>query len=132
MTTYTQKHKEYYLKNRERILSLRAERERLWMLTPKGKFSVQKRKAKSRGIDWYLTFDQWWDIWEKSGQWDRRGDKAGQYCMSRFNDTGPYIENNVYINEFSNNTLESYQRLGVDEAGRFQSTLVARYRDLNG
>lgn len=103
---------------------MRAERERKWMLTPKGKFSVQKRKAKQRGIPWELSFEQWWGIWEQSGKWDLRGDTSGMYCMSRREDTGPYSVTNVYINKFGENTKESYDRLGINACGRFNPKVI--------
>lgn len=121
MTTYTAKHKTYYEANKERICAKRKLRERQWLSTPRGKFSVQKRKAKRRGIVWELSFDDWWSIWQESDRWDERGDRVGMYCMSRKEDTGPYAVGNVFINEFGNNTLESYQRYGVNELGRFNT-----------
>ena len=63
----------------------------------KHKYNCQKSKAKHRGIDFELTFDQWWNIWERSGKWDQRGYKKGQYVMSRKNDIGPYAIDNVFI-----------------------------------
>lgn len=36
MTTYTEKHREYYLKNRERIIAWQREKEKEWLKTPKG------------------------------------------------------------------------------------------------
>lgn len=63
----------------------------------KNKYSCQKSKAKHRGIDFLLTFDQWWSIWEQSGKWDFRGARKGQYVMSRKNDTGAYEVGNVFI-----------------------------------
>lgn len=110
MTTYSDSHRQYYLRNREKILSQRLERERAWCATPKGQFSVQKRKAKQRGIDWELSFDEWWTIWQESGHWEQRGDHRGKYCMSRRGDVGPYSKENVYINEFSENTREIWMR----------------------
>lgn len=118
MTTYTEKHREYYLKNKSRILSLRKEREEKWLQTPKGMFSVQKRKAKQRGISWQLSYDDWWNIWQESGKWDSRG--VGGYVMCRYFDTGPYSMDNVRIDTFQNNSLENYQIMGVDGNGRFQ------------
>ena len=109
MSTYSASHREYYLKNRERILSLRKEREQKWMATPKGQYSVQKRKAKQRKIEWQLSFDDWWNIWQESGKWNERGDCRGKYCMSRQGDVGPYSIENVYINEFGNNTREYHE-----------------------
>ena len=120
MSTYTDKHREYYERNKARILSLRLERERKWIATPKGQFSIQKRKAKQRKIEWQLSFDEWWNIWQESGHWEERGAERGKYCMSRKNDIGPYAVGNVYINLFEMNNKEVYLRNGIDSLGRFQ------------
>jgi len=65
--------------------------------TPKGVFGVQRANAKRRGIEWKLTFEEWWEIWEKSGKWEQRGRHAEQYCMGRRWDTGAYEKGNVAI-----------------------------------
>jgi len=52
---------------------------------PKQAFQVQRSSAKWRDIEWFLTFEEWWDIWEKSGKWTERGRGINQYCMARFN-----------------------------------------------
>ena len=119
MSTYTDKHREYYEKNKERIKQQRKEYEKVWITTPRGQFSIQKRKAKQRKIEWLLSFDEWWEIWQGSGKWEERGDSRGKYCMSRHGDQGPYSVENVYINQFELNTKESYERNGIDLLGRF-------------
>jgi len=69
------------------------------------KYHCQKSKAKQRGISFELTFDEWWDIWQKSGKWEQRGCSEGGYVMSRFNDEGPYALNNVIIQtKYANDT----------------------------
>lgn len=118
MSTYTEKHREYYLRNKSRILSLRKEREQSWLKTPKGMFSVQKRKAKQRGIIWELSFGEWWDVWEKSNKWNDRG--IDGYVMCRYGDTGPYSLENVRIDTFKNNSFENYSIMGIDGKGRFK------------
>jgi len=60
-------------------------------------YDAQKKQAKDRGIRFLLTFDQWSDIWEKSGRWHKRGCHRGQYVMSRPGDKGPYASWNVQI-----------------------------------
>ncbi len=64
-------------------------------------YMTHKRNAKKRNIDFFLTFDEWLDIWTRSGKLDMRGRKKGQYCMARIGDIGPYAIGNVYI-ELSN------------------------------
>lgn len=117
MSTYTDKHKAYYQKNKERILSLRKEREVAWLATPKGKYSVQKRKAKQRKIEWEFTFYTWLDFW--GPLFDQRGDEAGKLCMCRKHDIGPYSPENCYIAKFEDNTKEVYLRNGINHLGQF-------------
>jgi hypothetical protein len=63
----------------------------------KNKFNVHKSGAKSRNISFNFTFDEWLNFWIESGHWEERGNKKGQYVMSRKNDIGPYELGNVYI-----------------------------------
>ena len=62
-------------------------------------------------IEFRLTFDQWIDIWLTSGHWHERGNKCGQYVMSRFNDLGHYELDNVEIKTVEENHLEHSQTL---------------------
>ena len=55
------------------------------------------RAVHTRGLEWKLTFDEWWDIWEQSGQWEHRGRTKDKYVMSRRNDVGAYEVGNVFI-----------------------------------
>lgn len=65
--------------------------------TPRGKFRQQKANAKRRGIAWEITFEEWFNLWEKSGHWNNRGAHAAGYVMSRHGDVGPYKIGNVAI-----------------------------------
>jgi len=57
-------------------------------------------------IEMKLSFEQWLDIWVKSGKWDYRGRKSGQYVMSRMDDIGHYELGNVEIKLHSENLSE--------------------------
>lgn len=70
------------------------------------KYWIQKSGAKRRGVPFLLTFHEWFKIWNDSGKWEERGSVRGKYCMSRFNDLGPYVVGNVYIQTFGQNTSE--------------------------
>lgn len=70
--------------------------------TPIFKYHVQKNGAKRRGIGFYLTFEEWWGIWEPF--WNMRGVNRESLVMCRKNDTGPYQVGNVYIDTYSNNS----------------------------
>jgi hypothetical protein len=63
----------------------------------KQRYNEQKYRAKSRGIDFPITFAEWCEIWQQSGNWEQRGRRKGQCVMSRINDQGPYHKNNVTI-----------------------------------
>jgi len=56
---------------------------------------VQRAKAVRRGIDFLLTFSEWWEIWWL--HWPDRGRGSLQYCMARHEDKGAYEVGNVKI-----------------------------------
>jgi hypothetical protein len=96
-------HIEKYQKNKEHIQTRNREYEKEFIKTPKGKYSVQKRKAKRRGIEWQLTFEDWWEIWQQSGKWEERGWGKYKYAMCRHGDSGPYSRENVFIDTNAGN-----------------------------
>jgi hypothetical protein len=75
--------------------------------SPKRRFWQQRQQARGRNIEWKLTFEEWWAIWQQSGKWEYRGCKKGQYCMSRKGDIGPYATDNVFIQLHSNNISDA-------------------------
>ena len=82
------------------------DRTRRWLATPRGKYSLHKHNARMRGVEFTLTFDEWWSIWQKSGQWKRRGNRSGHYVMCRIMDEGPYAVGNVFIGTFNLNVCD--------------------------
>tara|TARA_R110000744_G_C18988868_1_gene520292 strand:- start:43 stop:387 length:345 start_codon:yes stop_codon:yes gene_type:complete len=72
--------------------------------TPKGAFHTSKSAAKSRGIEFLLTFEEWWSYWE--GLYDQRGVNSDSLCMCRTNDEGAYEVGNVRIDTVSSNLKE--------------------------
>lgn len=64
--------------------------------TPLRAYSSQRANAARRGIGWELSLWQWWQIWQCSGKWERRGRGQG-YVMCRKGDVGPYSVGNVFI-----------------------------------
>lgn len=75
--------------------------------TPKGKYIRQRANAKQRGINWELSWEEWWDIWQKSGKWEQRGTGSNDYCMARKFDDGPYSRENVVIKTMADNSRET-------------------------
>lgn len=65
--------------------------------SPAYKFRQQRSSAKARGVEWLMTFEDWWGVWETSGRWQQRGIRDGEYVMGRHGDTGPYAVGNVSI-----------------------------------
>ena len=63
--------------------------------SPYGKFIYARKNALIRNIEWKLTFDEWWKIWQDSGHWEERG--ADGFVMCRKSDEGSYNIDNVYI-----------------------------------
>lgn len=78
-------------------------------------YKTQKSHAKSRGIPFLISFDEWWDIWWQSGKWERRGRRKGQFVMARFGDQGAYVVGNVRICLVSENAAEATKFMS-DEA----------------
>jgi hypothetical protein len=71
------------------------------------KFINHRSKANHRGIKFNLTFDDWKLLWLTSGKWEQRGNRKGQYVMSRVNDVGPYAIGNVFIQTTDDNVRQS-------------------------
>jgi len=88
------------------------------MKNAKNKWNLHRLSAASRGIPFELSFEEWLDIWVKSGHWNERGRKAGQYCMSRYGDVGPYSKDNVFIQLASDNSRQIYHPPMSDENRR--------------
>ena len=73
----------------------------------KVKFRQQRQRANGREIPFLLSFEQWWDIWQKSGHWEERGRCKGQYVMSRYGDKGGYEVDNVFIQQCGHNVSQA-------------------------
>ena len=63
----------------------------------------RRTDALGNPIEFKLTFEEWKDIWIKSGKLEQRGKRKGQYVMARYNDIGSYAVGNVYITLHSDN-----------------------------
>lgn len=58
------------------------------------RFKQNRQRVKRRGEAWGLTFDQWLEIWEKSGVYHLRG---RGYVLTRFDTDGVWKVNNVQV-----------------------------------
>lgn len=73
-------------------------------------FTRQRLNAEMRGIDWNLTFAQWFSVWQTSGKLHLRGRGKGKYVMSRILDDGPYALGNVHIQLAVENSREAVEK----------------------
>jgi hypothetical protein len=74
---------------------------------PRKKYTAQKAHAKEREIDFLLSYDEWWQVWEESGHWENRGRGSQKFCMCRVGDKGGYEIGNVYIATNADNAREA-------------------------
>jgi len=74
------------------------------MDSPRHRYNQHKASAKQRGIEFTLTFDEWWTLWEP--HWERRGRRSQDMCMCRKGDKGPYAVGNVRIATVKENQQE--------------------------
>lgn len=77
--------------------------------TPMARFLQQASRAKTRGIPWELTFEQWWSMWQLSGHWEDRGLGIGKFVMARHGDVGPYSVDNAFICPFEKNISDAHK-----------------------
>ena len=68
-------------------------------------FEANRGDRLRRGVEWRLTFDQWWRLWES--HWHERGNRRGQYVLARNGDCGAYELGNVRICTVSENIQEA-------------------------
>ena len=73
-----------------------------WRGTPRGKYVDSRQNARRRGIEWFLSFDEWWAAWEP--YWPERGRDG--YMMCRKVEPGPYSVENIYIGTSSQNQID--------------------------
>lgn len=81
--------------------------------SPQGRYQAHKLNAKTRGVEFSLTFDEWWALWEP--RWAERGRGFGKYHMSRVGDIGPYAIGNVFLSKHEENCKPLRQMIGEDE-----------------
>lgn len=97
-----------------------------YLKSPKRRYQEHKGHAKTRGVPFNLTFEEWWAIWEESGKYEKRGRRRGQFCMHRIKDEGGYETGNVYIGM---NEMNSYASCMTNIHGRAHPDAL---RETNG
>ena len=72
-------------------------------------------RAKTRGIEFLFSFDEWIEWWEQnlgSDWFERRGRRRNQYVMARKGDEGPYQLDNVECILSGQNIRDAFTRVG--------------------
>jgi len=87
------------------------------------KFKAHKRRAEKRNIPFTLTFEEWYDIWQKSNHWEQRGRGRDKYVMSRIGDKGGYTLGNVFIQSNLNNVIEGNKNRVISEETKLKHKL---------
>lgn len=63
--------------------------------TDRERYRMHKQNAKTRGIAFLLTFEEWIGWWQDTGHYHEYGRRRGQYVMARKLDLGAYELNNI-------------------------------------
>lgn len=87
---------------------------------PVRSYRTHEKRARARGIEFLMTFKEWWGVWE--GKYEQRGPSGDSLCMGRFGDTGPYAIGNVYITSHHGNMVDYHasEKKQVDIVARKQ------------
>lgn len=64
--------------------------------SPLTQYVQQRVNSQRSSIAWEMSFAEWWQIWQDSSHYDKRGCGHG-YMMCRFGNTGPYRVGNIEI-----------------------------------
>ncbi len=104
MSQRTEYFRNYRLKNRERLDAQLRE----WQAdNPERRaYSNQKAHAKSRGIEFLFTFEEWLDWW--GDDFEQRGKDGLMMC--RYNDEGAYEPSNVYKGTALDNSKDRWEK----------------------
>ena len=76
--------------------------------TPKGQFVSQRERAKQRGVEWRLSFEEWLAWW--GDDISKRGKEPHELCMSRKGDTGAYALGNIEKKTNKDNLQEGLEK----------------------
>jgi hypothetical protein len=104
------------------LAQIRAKEIARGLTDPLAAFSDQMGGARKRGIEWGMTFSQWWGIW--APYYHLRGHGKNGLVMGRNGDVGPYSAGNVYLTTNLGN-LRDYHRSEL-AAQRKEARRVAR------
>jgi len=76
------------------------------------RFNRHRAQAKYRGIEFEFTWEGWHAWWlshgiDRNQPSDERG--ANRLCMCRYEDRGPYSEDNVYLATMAQNNSDAFR-----------------------
>lgn len=78
----------------------------------KNRYNGAKSRSNQRGIDFKLSFDQWYDWWLSNGV-DKNKKQPPKtkdtLCMCRYGDIGPYELSNIYCATVSENVKDQWK-----------------------
>lgn len=64
-------------------------------MSDKRRWQIHRMNAKLRGIEFKLTFEEWFCWWVNTGHYHERGREVGKYVMGRKGDKGAYELGNI-------------------------------------
>jgi hypothetical protein len=70
-------------------------------------YAAQLKGASARGIEFQLTFSEWWSVW--APYYHLRGQGKNGLVMGRNNDVGPYALGNIYLTTRLGNTMDYHR-----------------------
>lgn len=71
----------------------------------KHKWQLHRTNAKMRGIEFKLTFEEWFCWWMDTGHYMERGREVGKYVMGRIGDKGAYELGNIECVQAQKNSV---------------------------
>jgi hypothetical protein len=90
--------------------------ERVWELNgpprgnPRRQWLQQRANARTRGIAFTLSFEDWLEWWRSTGKMVERGRHCAEYVMARKADQGAYELGNIECITARRNCVEGNQR----------------------
>jgi len=76
----------------------------------KRRFWQHRTNARNRGIEFFLTFEEWYGWWQATGHWGERGRHRESYVMARIGDEGAYELGNIECITARRNCIEGNNR----------------------
>jgi hypothetical protein len=72
-------------------------------------YTTHRLNAVRRGIEFQISFEEWFIWWKTDNRWEKRGNRKGNLVMARENDEGPYRIGNVFCATLEDN-LHPYRK----------------------